>query len=77
MYPDNGAVLNAAGFQVFKPNGDLQVKGGAQPNLQPNVSANVISVVPGTYTVKIFNDQSNQVVVNYTVTLVIGKPEGR
>jgi hypothetical protein len=72
--PDDPVILQHAGFQVFTPSGGLQVKGGAQPKLVPNVSADVISKVPGTYTVKIFNDQPNTAVINYTVTLVTKPP---
>jgi hypothetical protein len=74
MYPDDGGVLANAGFEVFTPNGTLQVKGGPQPKLQPNVSANVITRVPGTFTVKVFNNNPG-VVVNYTVTLVTNPPD--
>jgi hypothetical protein len=74
MYPDDGGVLQNAGFEVYAPNGTLQVKGGAQPKLQPNVSANVITKVPGTYTVKVFNNNPG-LAVNYTVNLVTNPPD--
>jgi hypothetical protein len=66
--PDDPALLERAGFQVFQPNGTLQVKGGAQPKLQPNVSADIIGKVPGNYTVKLFNDNPNAAIA-YAVTL--------
>ena len=31
MYPDDPTLLERAGFQIFQPDGTLQVKGGAQP----------------------------------------------
>ncbi len=74
VYPDDPVVLQHAGFQVFTPSGGLQVKGGAQPKLVPNVAANVISKVPGTYTVKIYNDTPNTATISYTVSLVTGPP---
>jgi hypothetical protein len=74
IYPDDGGVLKEAGFEVYKPNGDLQVKGGPQPKLMPNVSANVITKVPGTYTVKVFNNNQG-VAINYTVTLITNPPD--
>jgi hypothetical protein len=74
VYPDDPVVLQHAGFQVFTPSGALQVKGGAQPKLVPNVSGNVISKVPGTYTVKIYNDTPNTATISYTVSLVTGPP---
>lgn len=70
--PDAAYVLQNAGFEVYTPMGDLQVKGGAQPKLQPNVSANVISRIAGTYYVKVFND--SQTPLSYTVTLVTNPP---
>jgi hypothetical protein len=66
--PDDPALLEKAGFQVFQPNGTLQVKGGAQPKLQPNVSADIIGKIPGSYTVKVFNDNPNAA-ISYSVTL--------
>jgi hypothetical protein len=71
--PDDPALLERAGFQIFQPNGTLQVKGGAQPKLQPNVSADVISTTSGSYTVKLFNDNSGAT-ISYAVTLV-AKPK--
>jgi hypothetical protein len=66
--PDDPALLEKAGFQVFQPNGTLQVKGGAQPKLRPNVSADIIGKTAGSYTVKVFNDNQNAA-VSYSVTL--------
>ncbi|HEY3079989.1 MAG TPA: hypothetical protein VGM69_08785, partial [Chloroflexota bacterium] len=53
--PDDGALLAAAGFEVYGPDGALVVRGGAEPGMTPNVSANVISKVPGTYLVQVYN----------------------
>jgi hypothetical protein len=72
--PDNRDVLANAGFEVYRPNGTLQVKGGSQQKLVPNVSANVISQTAGTYTIKVYNNVAG-VTVHYTVTLVTGKKE--
>jgi hypothetical protein len=66
--PDDPALLERAGFQVFQPNGSLQVKGGAQPKLQPNVSADIIGTIRGSYTVKLFNDNPNAA-IGYALTL--------
>jgi len=75
LTPDNRDVLAQAGFEVYKPNGSLQVKGGTQQSLVPNVSANVISQTAGTYMLKVYNNVPG-VTVHYTVTLVVGKHEG-
>jgi hypothetical protein len=76
IYPDDPALLDKAGIQVFQPNGTLQVKGGAQPKLQPNVSGNIISKVPGKYTVKVYNDNQNAA-IDFEVSLVVGAPENK
>ena len=54
------------------PSGTLQVKGGPQPKLQPNVSADIISKVPGSYTVKVLNDNPNAA-ISYSVTLATNR----
>jgi hypothetical protein len=72
--PDDPALLEKAGFQVFQPSGTLQVKGGLQPKLRPNVSADIISRVPGAYTVKVLNDNPNAA-VTFEVTLATKAPE--
>src|SRR5262245_10717415 len=52
VFPDDAAVLQNAGFKVFGPQaGRTYATGGAQPGLRPNVSANLISADPGTYTI--------------------------
>lgn len=74
--PDNRDVLKNAGFDVYRPNGTLQVRGGTQQNLVPNVSANVINQTAGTYTLKVYNNVPG-VTVHYTVTLNVGKKENQ
>jgi hypothetical protein len=66
--PDDEALLQRAGLRIYQPSGALQVKGGTQPKLRPNVSANVITRVPGTYTVQLFNDNPGAT-ISYTITL--------
>ena len=72
--PDDPVVLDRVGFQVFQPDGTLQVRGGAQPKLTPNVSANVISPVAGRYTVKVYNDDPS-LTVHFSLSLVTGPRE--
>lgn len=72
--PGTGAILDRAGFQIFAPNGNLQVKGGNQVDLRPNVSANVISRTKGIYVVKVFNDHPS-VAVTFSLNLVKNPPD--
>ena len=71
--PDDGALLAAAGFEVYGPDGALVVRGGAEPGLTPNVSANVISKVPGTYLVQVYNYHP-AIPLDYQLSLVTGPP---
>ena len=71
--PDDGALLAAAGFEVYGPDGSLVVRGGAEPGLTPNVSANVISKVPGTYLVQVYNYHP-AIPLDYQLSLVTGPP---
>jgi len=71
--PEDSAVLNLAGFEVYGPDGALVVKGGAQPGLAANVSANVISTLPGRYMVKVYNYHPTAA-IDYSVVLVTSKP---
>jgi hypothetical protein len=71
--PDDGALLAAAGFEVYGPDGALVVRGGAEPGMTPNVSANVISKVPGTYLVQVYNYHP-AIPLDYQLSLVTGPP---
>jgi hypothetical protein len=71
--PDDPFVLQNVGFEVYNPHGELVVKGGAQPGLFNNVSANVISTTPGTYFVKLFN-YDPQSAIDYSIVLVTAPP---
>jgi hypothetical protein len=71
--PDDPMVLQNVGFEVYNPKGELVVKGGAQPGLFNNVSANVISTTPGTYFVKLFNFDP-QTAIDYSIVLVTAPP---
>jgi hypothetical protein len=71
--PDDPMVLRNVGFEVYNPKGELVVKGGAQPGLFNNVSANVISTTPGTYFVKLFN-WDPQTAIDYSIVLVTAPP---
>ena len=59
VWPDDPAVLKNAGFNLYGPQSDrLQVQGGAQPGLNPNISGNLIQADPnaaGTYIVQVYN----------------------
>jgi hypothetical protein len=71
--PDDAFVLQNVGFEVNDPNGQLVVKGGAQPGLFNNVSANVISTLPGTYFVKLVN-YDPQTPIDYSIALLTAPP---
>jgi hypothetical protein len=66
--PRDPEVLKLAGFEIYGPNGELVVKGGAQPGMTANVSANVISTVAGRYLVKVYNYHPTAA-VDYSVQL--------
>ena len=53
--PDDASILQYAGFKVYTPSGSLQVVGGAQPSLRPNVAADLISATRGRFTVQVYN----------------------
>src|SRR5262245_34573543 len=67
--PAAPAVLDLSGFEVYGPDGALVVKGGTQPGLAANVSANVISKLPGRYLVKVYNYHPTAA-IDYSVVLV-------
>ena len=67
--PEDTVVLRNVGFEVYDPNGQLVVKGGAQPGLFNNISANVISTMPGSYYVKVYN-YDPQTAIDYSIVLV-------
>jgi hypothetical protein len=73
LTPDDPAVLKDAGFEIYAPDGSLQVRGGNQHGMFANVSANVISTMPGRYLVKVFNYHPTAA-VDYEVTLVTSPP---
>lgn len=74
--PDDAAVLKNAGFKVYAPSGSLVIAGGAQRGLMPNVSGNVISRVPGTYTIEAY-DFDPAVPIDYTISLTMGPRENQ
>jgi len=55
VWPDDGAVLQKAGFRVYSPDGSLHITGGAQRGVRPNVSANVKSRNRGRHVVQVYN----------------------
>ena len=67
--PDDPFVLKNVGFEVYNPLGELVVRGGAQPGLFNNVSANVISTMQGTYFVKLYNYDPTSA-IDYSIVLV-------
>jgi hypothetical protein len=71
--PDDPFVLQNVGFAVYNPNGDLVVRGGAQPGLFNNISANVISKTPGTYFVQLYN-YDPQTTIDYSIVLLTAPP---
>ncbi|HEV8638685.1 MAG TPA: hypothetical protein VG370_31110 [Chloroflexota bacterium] len=73
VMPDDPAVLQLAGFEVYDPHGELVVRGGAQPGLTPNVAANVISRVPGRYLVKVYNYNATSA-IDYEASIGVGRP---
>src|SRR5438876_3600984 len=75
VLPDSASAK--AGFRVYSPNGKILVIGGAQGGLTPNVSANVIGTVPGTYLLQTYNATNPGFPVDYWIRVVAGKPEGQ
>jgi hypothetical protein len=73
--PDDAAVLKNAGFIVYGPGGEEVVRGGAQPGMRPNVSANVITTKPGRYVVQVQNYDPGRA-INYRLEVVAGRPLG-
>jgi hypothetical protein len=71
--PDDPAVLQLAGFEVYDPHGELVVKGGDQPGLTPNVLANVISRRPGRYVVKVYNYHPTSA-IDYEASIATAPP---
>jgi hypothetical protein len=72
--PDNAEILKNAGFNVYQPGqSTVLVKGGAQASLRPNVSANVISSVPGVYAVQVYNYNAEG--IEYELSLEVGQKE--
>jgi hypothetical protein len=77
IYPDDPVLLQNAGFKVFGPQaGKVYVTGGAQHGLQPNVSGNLISVDPGTYTIQVY-DYDAHLPIDYTLSLLGNVPEAQ
>jgi L-fuconolactonase len=76
VFPDDATVLQNAGFKVFGPKADrTYVTGGAQPGLRPNVSGNLISTDPGSYTIQVYNYDPNTP-IDYELSLASNRPEG-
>src|SRR5262249_44402515 len=74
---DDPRVLQNVGFKVFGPQaGKTYASGGAQPNLRPNVSGNLISADPGAYQIEVYNyDPSTP--IDYELTVLANRPEGQ
>lgn len=70
--PEDTVVLQNVGFEVYNPMGELVVKGGAQPGMFHNISANVISTMKGSYFVKLFN-YDPQAAIDYSIALVTAR----
>jgi hypothetical protein len=74
--PDTAPVLQNAGFKVYGPIKDkVYAESGAQQGLIPNVTGNLISIDPGTYTVQVYN-YNPQVAIDYELSLVAGARPG-
>jgi hypothetical protein len=67
--PDDGTFLQNAGIEVYKPNGGLQVRGGARQSLRPNVSVNIQGGMAGTYVAKVSNSDP-RLTMNYLLDLI-------
>jgi hypothetical protein len=76
VYPDTEAGLRNSGFKVYGPVKDkVYVESGSQQGLTPNVTANLISLDPGTYTVQVYN-YNPEVAIDYELSLVAGTRPG-
>jgi hypothetical protein len=71
--PDDAGLLKNAGFIVYGPGGEEVVRGGAQPGMRPNVSANVITTRAGRYVVQVQNYDPGRA-INYRLEVVAGRP---
>jgi DMSO/TMAO reductase YedYZ molybdopterin-dependent catalytic subunit len=72
--PDVQEVLDRAGFKVYGPVADKEyLTGGAQRELRPNVSGNLISAERGQYTVQVYNYHPS-VAIDYELSVVPGPP---
>ena len=75
--PDVQEVLDKAGFVVYGPQANKQyVKSGAQRELRPNVSGNLIGKDKGTYVVQVYNYHPS-LAIDFDISLVVGPPERR
>jgi len=74
--PDSPSGLANVGFKVYGPVKDkVYAESGTQQGLIPNVTGNLISKDPGTYTVQIFN-YNPDVPIDYELSLVAGTIPG-
>jgi hypothetical protein len=73
--PDDAGLLKNAGFIVYGPGGEEVVRGGAQPGMRPNVSANVITTRAGRYVVQVHNYDPGRA-ITYRLEVVAGRPTG-
>jgi hypothetical protein len=73
--PDDPTLLANAGFVVYGPGGEEIVRGGAQPGLRPNVSADVIHTRRGPYLVQVHNYHPSRP-ISYRVELRAAPPPG-
>jgi 6-phosphogluconolactonase len=76
VWPDQGTVLDNAGFRVYGPNGSIHVVGGARRGLRPNVSADVIGRNRGRHVVQVYNANA-EIPIDYELRLRRGRPESQ
>jgi 6-phosphogluconolactonase len=76
IWPDQGAVLENAGFRVYGPNGSIHVVGGSRHGLRPNVSADVISRNRGRHLIQVFNANA-EIPIDFELRLRRGRPEAQ
>jgi Cu-Zn family superoxide dismutase len=74
--PDAGTVLQNAGFKIYNPTGSVQIAGGSQQGLRPNVSANLVSRTKGRHVIQVYN-YNQYIPIDFELSLTRGLPEGR
>jgi plastocyanin len=72
--PNQSWLIPNVGFRVYVPTGSLQITGGIQPTLNPDVSANLISRTRGLHTIQVY-DYDRSIPIDYQLTIFRGPPE--